>query len=102
MILRNFACGFGQVFKAKYNLDGIKKIALDFRRKDYCDKLLKEVTLLSRMHHKNIVRYYQVWFKNSLYHAKKKEKNRHGSKMKKLKTNLLKEVREILKMPVKL
>jgi len=56
--------GFGQVFKAKYNLDGnlyaIKKIALDFRRKDYCDKLLKEVTLLSRMHHKNIVRYYQV------------------------------------------
>ena len=56
--------GFGQVFKCRYNLDSnvyaVKKIPLDFRKKGYCDKLLKEVTLLSRLHHKNIVRYYQV------------------------------------------
>ena len=56
--------GFGQVFKAKARYNGnfyaIKKISLDYRKKTYCDKLLKEVTLLSRLHHKNIVRYYQV------------------------------------------
>ena len=57
---------FGQVVKVKNNLDGktyaIKKIRL--RRGDQLNKIIREVTLLSQVHHKNCLRYYQAWLED--------------------------------------
>jgi len=51
---------FGQVNKVRNSLDGktyaIKKIRL--RRGDQLNKIIREVTLLSQVHHKNCLRYY--------------------------------------------
>ena len=51
---------FGQVNKVRNSLDGktyaIKKIRL--RRGDQLNKIIREVTLLSQVHHKNWLRYY--------------------------------------------
>eukprot|EP00026_Physarum_polycephalum_P000981 Phypoly_transcript_00982.p1 GENE.Phypoly_transcript_00982~~Phypoly_transcript_00982.p1 ORF type:complete len:1261 (+),score=184.22 Phypoly_transcript_00982:51-3785(+) len=56
--------GFGQVVKAKNKLDGrfyaIKKIKLG-SNKSQNQRILREVTTLSRLHHPYIVRYYQAW-----------------------------------------
>eukprot|EP00164_Ancoracysta_twista_P010436 GFYU01015738.1.p1 GENE.GFYU01015738.1~~GFYU01015738.1.p1 ORF type:complete len:1304 (+),score=377.66 GFYU01015738.1:84-3995(+) len=58
------AGSFGQVVKAKNNLDGrlyaIKKISLG-SDSAVNKKVLREVTTLSRLHHQFIVRYYQAW-----------------------------------------
>ena len=57
--------GFGEVFKVKNNLDSqvyaIKRIKLDQKNKQLTRKLRKEVELLSRLNHENVVRYYNSW-----------------------------------------
>jgi serine/threonine protein kinase len=54
--------GFGAVWKVRNKLDGrvyaIKKIQL---RKKFVKKLTLEVKTLSRLDHKNVVRYYNAW-----------------------------------------
>jgi len=54
--------GFGSVWKVRNKLDGrvyaIKKIQL---RKKFVKKLTLEVKTLSRLDHKNVVRYYNAW-----------------------------------------
>ena len=55
---------FGEVVKAKNRLDGryyaIKKIKLKSNEAKN-QKVLREVTTLSRLHHEHVVRYYQAW-----------------------------------------
>lgn len=57
--------GFGEVMKVKNNLDGqvyaIKKIKLNPKNKQSTKKLMREVKLLSRLNHENVVRYYTSW-----------------------------------------
>lgn len=57
--------GFGEVFKAKNNLDSriyaIKRIKLEQKNKQLTRKLRREVELLSRLNHENVVRYYNSW-----------------------------------------
>lgn len=52
------------VFKVKSRIDGniyaIKKIKLNWNKRKYVETMMREVTLLSKLHHKNIVRYYHV------------------------------------------
>jgi translation initiation factor 2-alpha kinase 4 len=56
---------FGEVIKVKNNLDqriyAIKKIIFphDYDKEE--KKILREVSLLSRLHHPNIIRYYNAW-----------------------------------------
>ncbi|KAJ1679567.1 eukaryotic translation initiation factor 2-alpha kinase [Spiromyces aspiralis] len=59
--------GFGSVVKARNIIDGrfyaIKKIKLNSRKMDEgsSNKIFREVTTLSRLHHQNVVRYYTTW-----------------------------------------
>ena len=57
--------GFGEVMKVKNNLDGqiyaIKKIKLNPKNKTVTRKIMREVKLLSRLNHENVVRYYTSW-----------------------------------------
>lgn len=58
--------GFGSVYLARNKLDqrlyAIKKIPLPSTQNDTEEKkILREVNLLSRIHHANIVRYYSAW-----------------------------------------
>ena len=57
--------GFGSVVKVRNKLDGrayaIKKIQLDPKDHNLNQKMLREVTLLSRLNHQYVVRYYQAW-----------------------------------------
>lgn len=57
--------GFGEVVKARNKVDNriyaIKKVKLDSRDVESSKKLLREVQLLSRLHHQFVVRYYQAW-----------------------------------------
>ena len=61
--------GFGVVMKVKNNLDGqiyaIKKIKLNPKNKSATKKLMREVKLLSRLNHENVVRYYTSWIEVS-------------------------------------
>ncbi|KAI8926668.1 kinase-like domain-containing protein [Entophlyctis helioformis] len=61
--------GFGQVFKARNQLDGsvyaIKKIRVNPRDKPRMEKIIGEVLTLSRLNNEFIVRYYQAWFEES-------------------------------------
>jgi translation initiation factor 2-alpha kinase 4 len=56
---------FGEVVKARNKLDGriyaIKKIKLNSK---FQKKVLTEVKTLSRLYHKNVVRYYQAWIED--------------------------------------
>ena len=58
--------GFGKVYKARHRLDGniyaIKKIKLqkDMNSEEN-KKIRREITYLSGLNHKNIVRYFQTW-----------------------------------------
>ncbi|KAK7506996.1 hypothetical protein BaRGS_00001847, partial [Batillaria attramentaria] len=61
--------GFGNVLKVRNKLDGqlyaIKRIALNPRSKQLNKKITREVKLLSRLNHENIVRYYNSWIEIS-------------------------------------
>ncbi|KNE55447.1 PEK protein kinase [Allomyces macrogynus ATCC 38327] len=58
--------GFGSVFHVRHKLDGreyaIKKIPVA-RNKDF-ERILREVKVLARMDHINIVRYYSAWLEH--------------------------------------
>ena len=55
--------GFGEVFKARNKIDGqpyaIKKVKA--RSRSALDPVLSEVTVLSRLNHPNVVRYFAAW-----------------------------------------
>mmetsp|Transcript_17298 Transcript_17298/g.31129 ORF Transcript_17298/g.31129 Transcript_17298/m.31129 type:complete len:1129 (+) Transcript_17298:9450-12836(+) len=55
----------GSVYKARHKLDGlcyaIKKVKLNSKKPARNVSLLREVTLLSRLQHEHIVRYYHAW-----------------------------------------
>eukprot|EP01113_Clastostelium_recurvatum_P031909 TRINITY_DN4036_c0_g1_i1.p1 TRINITY_DN4036_c0_g1~~TRINITY_DN4036_c0_g1_i1.p1 ORF type:complete len:1747 (-),score=472.23 TRINITY_DN4036_c0_g1_i1:17-5257(-) len=57
--------GFGVVVKARNRLDGrfyaIKKIRSSSSGQTLTQRMLREVTTLSRLHHRYVVRYYQAW-----------------------------------------
>ncbi|GAM17325.1 hypothetical protein SAMD00019534_005000 [Acytostelium subglobosum LB1] len=66
--------GFGIVVKSRNKLDGryyaVKKIktenvSSDSHAEPLTNKLLREVTTLSRLHHQYVVRYYQAWIERS-------------------------------------
>ena len=61
--------GFGDVIKVKNKLDdrlyAIKRIPLNPKSKIFNKKITKEVKLLSRLNHENIVRYYNSWIETS-------------------------------------
>ena len=58
--------GFGKVYRAKNKLDNlhyaIKKIRIDSKNRKDVSRLVQEVTFISTLNHKNIVRYYNVRF----------------------------------------
>ncbi|XP_050296030.1 eIF-2-alpha kinase GCN2 isoform X2 [Anthonomus grandis grandis] len=60
---------FGDVLKARNKLDGgcyaIKRIKLNPRNKNLNKKIVREVTLLSRLNHENVVRYYNSWIETT-------------------------------------
>ncbi|XP_054164828.1 eIF-2-alpha kinase GCN2-like [Oppia nitens] len=57
--------GFGQVFKVKNILDGrcyaLKKIHINSSNNSLYEKIKREVNLLSRLNHENVVRYFTSW-----------------------------------------
>lgn len=57
--------GFGEVFKVRNQLDrriyAIKRILLNPSSKTLNRKIMREVKLLSRLNHENVVRYYNSW-----------------------------------------
>ncbi|GFO47300.1 eukaryotic translation initiation factor 2-alpha kinase 4 [Plakobranchus ocellatus] len=61
--------GFGDVLKVKNKLDGrfyaIKRIPLNPKSKVFNKKMKREVKLLSRLNHENVVRYYCSWIEIS-------------------------------------
>ncbi|XP_031785554.1 eIF-2-alpha kinase GCN2 [Nasonia vitripennis] len=60
---------FGDVFKVKNKLDGgiyaIKRIKLNPKNKQLNRKITREVKLLSRLNHENVVRYYNSWIETA-------------------------------------
>ena len=63
--------GYGDVYKVKNNLDektyAIKRIQLDPKNKPLTKKLKREVELLSRLNHENVVRYYYSWIEVHMF-----------------------------------
>ncbi|OWF52320.1 Eukaryotic translation initiation factor 2-alpha kinase 4 [Mizuhopecten yessoensis] len=61
--------GFGDVLKVKNKLDArmyaIKRIPLNPRSKMFNRKITREVKLLSRLNHENVVRYYNSWIETT-------------------------------------
>ncbi|KAL5008543.1 hypothetical protein ScPMuIL_014124 [Solemya velum] len=61
--------GFGDVLKVRNKLDGrsyaIKRIPLNPKSKLFNKKITREVKLLSRLNHENVVRYYNSWIETS-------------------------------------
>ncbi|XP_043791915.1 eIF-2-alpha kinase GCN2 isoform X2 [Apis laboriosa] len=61
---------FGDVLKVKNKLDGgiyaIKRIELNPKNKQLNKKITREVKLLSRMNHENVVRYYNSWIESAI------------------------------------
>ncbi|KAF2900563.1 hypothetical protein ILUMI_05634 [Ignelater luminosus] len=57
--------GFGKVYKVRQKLDGalyaLKKVKLEHNNENSNKKIIREVRLLSRLNHENIVRYYNSW-----------------------------------------
>ncbi|XP_028967495.1 eIF-2-alpha kinase GCN2 [Galendromus occidentalis] len=57
--------GFGSVIKVRNKLDSrvyaIKQIPLDTKHKSLHRRITREVMLLSRLNHENVVRYYNSW-----------------------------------------
>ncbi|KAL0111656.1 hypothetical protein PUN28_013086 [Cardiocondyla obscurior] len=60
---------FGDVLKVRNKLDGgiyaIKRIKLNPKKKQLNKKITREVKLLSRMNHENVVRYYNSWIESA-------------------------------------
>ncbi|XP_026478484.1 eIF-2-alpha kinase GCN2 [Ctenocephalides felis] len=60
---------FGDVLKVRNNLDGsvyaIKRIPLNPRNKQLYGKITREVKLLSKLYHDNVVRYYNSWIETA-------------------------------------
>lgn len=60
---------FGDVLKVRNKLDGgiyaIKRIKLNPKNKLLNKKITREVKLLSRMNHENVVRYYNSWIESA-------------------------------------
>ncbi|XP_011860322.1 PREDICTED: eukaryotic translation initiation factor 2-alpha kinase 4 [Vollenhovia emeryi] len=60
---------FGDVLKVRNKLDGgiyaIKRIELNPKKKQLNKKITREVKLLSRMNHENVVRYYNSWIESA-------------------------------------
>ncbi|KAK7862324.1 hypothetical protein R5R35_005220 [Gryllus longicercus] len=60
---------FGNVYKVRNKLDGgiyaIKRIELDPKNKQLNRKITREVKLLSRLNHENVVRYYNSWIESA-------------------------------------
>ncbi|XP_063627840.1 eIF-2-alpha kinase GCN2 [Cydia splendana] len=61
---------FGDVLKVKNKLDGgfyaIKRIQLNPENVNLNKKITREVKLLSRLNHENVVRYYNAWIESSV------------------------------------
>lgn len=59
--------GFGKVYQVNHKIDGmvyaIKKIKLNLDKLD--NNIFKEVKVLARLNHKNIIRYYNAWIEYS-------------------------------------
>jgi protein kinase-like protein len=57
--------GFGTVMRVRNKVDGriyaVKKVKLEDRDPDMNRKIMREVTLLSQLHHQYVVRYYNAW-----------------------------------------
>ncbi|XP_050237408.1 eIF-2-alpha kinase GCN2 isoform X2 [Mercurialis annua] len=62
--------GFGHVVLCKNKLDGrqyaVKKIRLKDKNLPVDDRILREVSTLSRLQHLHVVRYYQAWFETGV------------------------------------
>ncbi|KAF6217270.1 hypothetical protein GE061_001624 [Apolygus lucorum] len=60
---------FGEVWKVRHRLDSglyaIKKIELNPSKKKLFKNITREVELLSRLNHENVVRYYNSWFESA-------------------------------------
>ena len=60
---------FGDVLKVRNKLDGgvyaIKRIELNPKNKQLNKKITREVKLLSRLNHENVVRYYNSWIESA-------------------------------------
>ncbi|XP_074036650.1 eukaryotic translation initiation factor 2 alpha kinase Gcn2 isoform X2 [Leptinotarsa decemlineata] len=67
---------FGSVIKVRNKLDGcdyaIKRIKLNTKNEVLTKKIIREVKLLSRLNHENVVRYYNSWIEKATI---KKENN---------------------------
>lgn len=61
---------YGDVIKVRNNLDGcyyaIKRIELNPKNKQLKKRIIREVKLLSRLNHENVVRYYNSWIETAL------------------------------------
>ncbi|KAJ4844021.1 eukaryotic translation initiation factor 2-alpha kinase [Turnera subulata] len=62
--------GFGHVVLCKNKIDGrqyaVKKIRLKDKSLPVDDRILREVSTLSRLQHQHVVRYYQAWFETGV------------------------------------
>ncbi|KAM3955318.1 eukaryotic translation initiation factor 2 alpha kinase Gcn2 [Aphomia sociella] len=62
--------GFGDVLKVKNKLDGglyaIKRVKLNPESVQLNKKITREVKLLSRLNHENVVRYYNAWIESTI------------------------------------
>lgn len=60
--------GFGTVCKAKKRVDGclyaVKKIPFKYRNQQELKQMLREVELLAKLHHPNVVAYKTAWIEN--------------------------------------
>lgn len=74
---------YGDVLQAKNNLDNqyyaIKRIPLTTRSRQIFKKMTREVEVLSRLNHENVVRYFNSWIENANYSDLKKYTKLEGA-----------------------